>query len=989
DWTVARLADEKTRLGRIAAAGIAPPDKAGEFPSLREIARTSTAASELVARLEAIAGRAYDYAMEMDFRFLYDERRKLFSIGYSLTNHQRDASFYDLLASEARLASFVAIAKNDVPVEHWFRLGRTLTHADGATALVSWSGSMFEYLMPVLVMQTFPFTVLDQTYHGAVRRHMAYADERDVPWGISESAYNLRDRQLTYQYRAFGVPNLALKRGLGRDLVIAPYATAMAMMVDSRVSLANLARLERRGALGRFGFVDALDYTRPDPGERYSLVRTFMAHHIGMAFVSIANALRDAMWQRRFHSDPLVRSAELLLHERIPRRLVLQEPQEARPDEGLPNPELERPAVREIDTPDTPQPRVALLGHLPYTIMVSNCGAGYSRYGDLSVTRWRADGTRDATGQFCYIRDVGRGHVWSATHQPTAVRADWYRALLATDRVTFHRADHGIDTRTEVTVVPEDSAEVRRVTITNNTSETREFELTSYGEIVLTTPAADRTHPAFANLFVETEYHEWCTAITATRRPRAATEKSLWCVHVVDSGPERVGKVTCETDRAKFVGRGRTTRDPVALDQESELSMSTGAVLDPIFALRTRVRVAPGRSASVAFTTLVADSRERCFQLADRYHHPHAAQRALDLAWTATQVELRELGITPTDAAVFQELAGHLFYSASALRAAPEDLVANRGSQPLLWTVGLSGDWPILLATISSPEGLPTLRQLLTAHYYWRRRGMMVDLVVLNTHPPTYLQDLGDRITAAIFASSDAGNVDRAGGVYVRRQELLSAETLLMLRATARVNVPCDGRSLAKILDAARTPDETILDGIVEEEIVGRQPAQHSLSDTLAAQRARLHVTPRHLPAIAGNGGKDDRTTGRVHGDRPTPSRGIPVLSEPRVQDPLLFDNGYGGLTRDNDYFIRVQGDEVPPAPWVNCIANERGGFLVSERGAGCTWAETSYFYRLTPWQNDPVSDPPGEIVYIRDDATGELWSAMPAPVRNAIAYIV
>ena len=987
EWSAKRLADEKDRLARIAAAGVAPPDKQGELPSLREIAKTAPRAAGIVSRLEAIASRAYDYALEMDFRFLFDERRKLFSIGYSMATHARDASYYDLLASEARLASFVAIAKNDVPVEHWFRLGRTLTHADGATALISWSGSMFEYLMPVLVMQSFPFTVLDQTYHGAVRRHIAYSEARDVPWGISESAYNLRDRALTYQYRAFGVPNLALKRGLGRDLVIAPYAAAMAMMVDSRVSLSNLAKLEKKGALGRFGFYDALDYTRPDPGERFALVKTFMAHHVGMGFIAIANALRDGLWQRRFHADPLVRSSELLLHERIPRRLVLQEPQEARPDEALPDPELERPAVREIDTPDTPQPRVALLGHLPYTIMVTSCGAGYSRYEDLAVTRWRADGTRDNTGQFCYIRDVGRGQVWSATHQPTVTRADWYRALLATDRVTFHRADHGIDTRTEITVVPEDSAEVRRVTVTNNSSEPREIELTSYGEIVLTTPAADRTHPAFANLFVETEYHEWCTAITATRRPRGSNERSLWCVHVVDGGAERVGSVTCETDRARFIGRGRSTRDPIALESDGPLSMTTGAVLDPIFALRTRVRVMPGRSASVAFTTLVADSRERAFQLADRYHHPHAAQRALDLAWTSTQVELRELGISPTDAAIFQELAGHLFFSTSALRPPQSELLANRGSQPLLWKMGLSGDWPILVATISSPDGLPTLRQLLTAHHYWRRRGMMVDLVVINTHPPTYLQDLGDRITAAIFSSGDASAVDRPGGVFVRRQELLDADELRMLRATARATIPCDGRSIARILDAARTPDEQLVSEPPVEDAPLRDTLRHSLSDTLAAQRARLHLAPRQPQPAAPAAPKDG--DGRVHGDRPTPSRGIPVLSPRREAEPLLFDNGYGGLTRDGDYYIRVQGDEVPPAPWVNCIANERGGFLVSERGGGCTWAETSYFYRLTPWQNDPVSDPPGEVIFLRDEDTAELWSATPAPVHTPLPYVV
>ena len=998
DWTSTRLTDESGRLAAIAALAASVPRRTapttGELPSLRQVAATSTEASELVARLETIGARAYAYALEMDFRFLYDERRKLFSIGYQQSNHSRDASYYDLLASEARLSSFIAIAKNDIPVEHWFRLGRTLTHADGATALVSWSGSMFEYLMPVLVMQSFPFTVLDQTYRGAVKRQIAYADERDVPWGISESAYNLRDRQQTYQYRAFGIPNLALKRGLGRDLVVAPYASALGVIVDPGKSLSNLARLERHGALGRYGFLDALDYTRPDPGERFALVKTYMAHHVGMALIALANALRDGLWQRRFHADPLVRSAELLLHERIPRRLVLQEPQEARADESLPDPELERPAVRQIDAADTPQPHVALLGHLPYTIMVSSCGGGYSRFEDLAITRWRADGTRDNTGQFCYIRDTTRKRVWSAAYQPTCAPAEWYRALLATDRVTFHRADDGIETRTEIAVVPDDSAEVRRVTLTNNSTETREIELTSYGEILLTSPDADRAHPAFANLFVETEWHEWCTAITATRRPRGANERSLWCVHVVDGGKERIGTTTCETDRAQFIGRGRSTRDPVALDGDGPLSMTTGAVLDPIFALRTRVSIAPGRSASVAFTTIVAESRQRAFQLADRYHHPHAAQRALDLAWTATQVELRELGMTPTDAAVFQEMAGHLFFPSSAFRAPEAELLSNRGSQPLLWTIGVSGDWPILLATISSMDGLPTLRQILAAHQYWRRRGMVVDLVVLNTHPPTYLQDLNDRITSAIFASNDAGLVDRAGGVFVRRVDILAEDALQMLRATARVHVACDGRSLAKILDDPKTKAE-----LEELELFGDAPthprqssAHQSASDTLAIQRARMHTVVREpkraVPDVAVGYAAGDHRAPASRVSRPTPSAGVAVLAPAVASPKLQFDNSFGGLTAEGDYFIRVAGDRVPPAPWANVVANARGGFLVSERGTGCTWAESSFFYRLTPWQNDPISDPAGEVIYLRDDDTQAVWSATPAPMRTVDPYV-
>jgi cyclic beta-1,2-glucan synthetase len=953
----------------------------GHLIAVRRACMELAARGEPATRLQAIADRAYDFAMEMDFRFLFDRSRKLFAIGYQQSTNALDSSYYDLLASEARLASFVAIAKDDVPVEHWFHLGRTLTRATGETALVSWSGSMFEYLMPVLVMRSFPFTVLGETYESAVRRHIAYGSERAVPWGVSESAYNLRDRHLTYQYRAFGVPDLALKRGLGSDLVVAPYATALALMIEPSRAISNLVTEEKLGALGPYGFRDAIDYTRPDPGARFAIVKNFMAHHVGMSLVALTNVLADNVWQRRFHEDPLIRAAELLLFERVPRRVVLQPPQAARADEALPDPDLERPTVREIDDPNTPQPHVALLGRLPYTIMVSHCGAGYSRYEDLAVTRWRADATRDATGQFCYVKDLTLQRLWSVAHQPVCAPADWYQALLATDRVTFHRTDGGIETRTEIAIVPQDSAEVRRVTLTNATTERREIELTSYGEVVLAPPNADRAHPAFANLFVETEWHEWCSTVTATRRPRSAHERRLWCAHVVASGAERVGSVTYETDRDRFLGRGRTPRDPLALLHDGPLSGTTGAVLDPIFALRVRVALDPGQSTAVAFTTLVATSRDQLFVLADRYNHPHAAQRALDLAWTSTQVELRELGITPADAAVFQDLAGQLLYASPTLRAPQDELRRNRGSQPRLWAQGISGDWPIVLASIDSRDGLPTLRQLFAAHRYWRRRGMTVDLVVLNEHSHSYMQEMTELIAAAMFTATDSAVIDRPGGVFVRRRDVVGPEDLEMLRATARVVVRCDGRSIGAIVEE--------LSGTAEENATALEPVA-------TLPRISGRYTPaavrRIRPLSPGGGVQSVLTPVTVPslgtGPDEKEANGVTRMSTDEGGS-LHFDNGLGGVTADGDYLIRVRGDDVPPAPWANVIANARGGFLVSERGASCTWAENSQFFRLTPWHNDPVSDPVSEALYLRDEDTGDCWTATPAPIRRDAPYTV
>lgn len=916
---------------------------AGHLIALRQACRehaTTLAATDptLVPRLERLAHTADRYVQEMDFRFLYDAERKLFVIGYNTVTHRADEASYDLLASEARLASFVAVAKDEVPPEHWFHLGRTMNWSHGQPVLVSWSGSMFEYLMPILVMRAFRETLLGQSYDTSLARQIRYGAERHSPWGVSESAYNVRDRHLTYQYRAFGVPDLALKRGLDRDHVIAPYASGLATMVDPERALANLRELEALGAYSELGFYDALDYTRPSAEQPFALVRCHMAHHVGMTLVALTNTVAGQVWQERFHADPMVRAASLLLDERVPRRLEYQEPQRRYEDKAPDDATLSGPVVREYDSPDTQRPHVALLGHAPLTVMVTHAGGGYSRYEDMSVTRWRADGTRDNTGQFVYVRDLSSGRYWSAGHAPTSRAADAYRVWLATDRVTMLRTDGDLETRTEIVVVPEDSAEVRRVTITNNGRIVRDVELTSYGEIVMAPHLADRAHPAFSKLFIETEWHAWCHAITATRRSRSADEAPRWLVHVVDSGRGRSAGVEYETDRDRFISRGRSAQDPEALTGHAPLSGTTGAVLDPIFAIRTRLRLAPGESAAVAFTTLVAKSRARAFELADRYHGAHAAQRALDLAWTSTQVELRELGISPTDAAACQDLVGYILFPDSVMREDRVGATRTDGWQQILWAHGISGDWPVVYAIVSDADGLPSLQHLLTAHRYWKLRGVTVDLIVVVDEPQGYLQTLQASIKELILAAGGSAVLDAPGGVHVRNRGALGAADVAVIVAAARLSIVCDGRTLQSIAaDIAKA-----LDG----------PSDPPLPVRERRRRAG--------PAVATD-----------------------------AQRQLRAWNGHGGLTPAGNYRIAVRGIDVPPAPWANVIANPAGGFVITESGGGFMWAGSSYFFRLTPWTNDPVTDPVGEALYLRDEETGEFWSVTPAPVRGDDPYQV
>jgi cyclic beta-1,2-glucan synthetase len=887
-------------------------------------------ATTRIAAADDLAARCSRFA-DLDVEFLYDRERHLLAIGFNVADHRLDASYYDLLASEARLASFVAIAQGKLPQEHWFRLGRLLTASGGRPALLSWSGSMFEYLMPLLVMPTYPRTMLDETYQAVVARQIGYGRERGVPWGVSESGYNKTDAHLNYQYRAFGVPGLGFKRGLAEDLVIAPYASAMALMVDPVAACANLRRLARDGRQGGLGFYEAVDYTptRVLPGTDSATVRSYMAHHQGMAFLSLAYLLLDRPMQRRFDAEPAYRATELLLQERVPRTPFLYpHPAEVSQVDSAP-PES---ALRVLTTPSTPAPEVHLLSNGHYHVMVSNAGGGYSRWRELAVTRWHEDSTRDPWGSFAYLRDTVSGEVWSAAHQPTLRRAEHYEAIYSPGRAEFRRRDGDLDTHVEISVSPEDDVELRRVTITNRGRSARTIELTTYAEVVLTPAAADAAHPAFSNLFVETELVPARRAILCTRRPRSSGERPPWLLHLVTVQGTVAAEPSYETGRADFIGRGRTAADPAAMHR-ARLGGGAGAVLDPIIAIRNTVTIEPDGAASFHLVTGVAESRDGALGLIEKYGDRHAAARVFELSWTHSQVVLRRLDASDADIHRYERLAGSILYASPSLRAPAAVIARNRRGQSGLWAYGISGDLPIALVQIGDLAHVELVRQLVKAHAYWRSKGLAVDLVIWNEDPSVYRQALHEQVMAVIAAMTDVNLVDKPGGIFVRRSEHMSDDDKLLLLTVARLIVSGSAGNLADQMDRGTR----------------REPAV-----------PRLTRTPRIVAAAV------------------TPGAG---------RTDLVAYNGLGGFTRDGREYVITTGDARTPAPWVNVLANPWFGTVVSESGSAYTWCENAHGYRLTPWHNDPVGDASGEASYLRDEDDGGYWSPTPLPAGDGQPY--
>jgi cyclic beta-1,2-glucan synthetase len=951
----ARQKEALTALADLQALGLSPEGRAALAALADAVGRSGAAA--LRQRLRRLAERAAAFAQAMDFRLLYNEQRHLFSIGFNRSAGRLDQSHYDLLASEASLTSFLAVARGEAPKRHWFQLGRQITRAGGGIALLSWGGTIFEYLMPRLLLRGYGGTLLDESDKGAVARQIEYGRQMRVPWGISESGFYALDAALDYQYQSFGVPGLGLKRGLSRDLVVAPYATALAVMLRPHAARENFRALAQLRCEGRYGFFEAIDFTRDRVTERRQpvVVRSYMAHHQGMTLAALANCLLDWPMVRRFHAEPAVRATELLLQERVPRVAPLLDLHE---DETRPAPVVRdgvQPVSRRITTARTPHPRTHLLSNGQYTVMLTNAGGGSSAFRDLDVTRWREDRTADCWGQWVYLRDLRGGLVWSATHQPVGRAPDFYEVIYSTDKAEFRRQDGGIETHLEVAVSPENAAEVRRLVLTNHNLRPAEVEVTSYAEVVLLPHRADAAHPAFGKLFLETEWVAEETALLCRRRPRSAEQEPVWAVHALSvDGP--AGEVQFETDRARFLGRGRTTARPAALDPGATLSGTTGPVLDPVFSIRRRVRIAPGASVGVAFTTAVAASREEAMALADQYHDFHGVTRAFELAWAHTQVQLRHLHLSAEEAHLFQRLAAHVLYAGPALRAPAGVLAANRQGQQGLWRLGISGDKPIVLVRVAEGDELPLVRQALLAHSFWRLQGLEVDLVLVNEHPSGYLEELHQQLQGLVRASDSHHLVDKPGGVFLRKADHLSEEDKVLLQAAARVMLVGARGSMEAQVDR-REPPASLPPPLEPADAVrpappggARPPADLRFFNGVGGftPDGREYVVALPEPARA----------------EPRPTRGRPFLGAPRVEAPPAQPPA--GL---------------PPAPWSNVVANPHCGFLASESGGGYTWAENSQTNRLTPWANDPVSDPPGEVVYLRDEDTGEVWTPAPLPL--------
>lgn len=884
----------------------------------------STADPSVSARLQALVARCRQLASEPQFGFLYHPRKRLLHIGYRVADSALDNSFYDLLASEARLASLWAIAKGDVPAEHWGALGRPFYGVGRHAALRSWSGSMFEYLMPALVLDEPVGSALNAAARSAIYEQKRYGQRHDVPWGVSECAYAAGDHTLAYQYAPQGVPRLALRRTPADDLVVAPYATGLAAMFDRPAAEANFLSFESLQARAEWGFIEALDFSpeRQQGGSRFQPVSTFMAHHQGMTLVALANVLLDGAPRRWTMASARLRAVSGLLQEAVPReipRLVepLMQPRR------VVRPSAAGASSRELVPGASAIEPTLLLSNGKYSVSLRANGAGWSRFGKVDVSRWRDDALRDAYGHFIYLRRVPTSEVTEAgetplvsiTQHPAADPQAAYRSSLQGDHACLHAQWADLRSCCTIWVSPEDDVELRRIELWNSTSEPIELELFSAFEVSLMEARADEAHPAFANLFVTSDWVGADQALYFARQPNTNAQQGVHAAHFLAESERQPISIQLQTNRARWLGRNRDASAPLAQCADAPdraATLPTG--LDPMAVMSLRIVVPANSHTQFTLATAAANEREALETLVDRYRQPAVVERSILMSSTFARVRMREMGILREDRAAIQALSTliALLHARPGSRTLPAG-AQNLGDRRTLWRFGISGDRPQLLVEISAEHGIRLVRSLVKALHLWTWGGLACDLIVLNAEPPSYqmpLQRALQELKDAYSAQSASVDSARACGLHLLRLPEISDEEHTTLRMLARVRFAADGRPLSQHLRELTQWHNAALDARIDQ--------------------SRASPTPQ--------------------------CAGVPE-SAPEGR----FDAKSGAFRFD------ISAQQQVSRPWINVLANPQFGTQVSEYGAGYSWAGNSQQHKLTVWSNDPVSDPGGEIFWLQD----------------------
>lgn len=863
-----------------------------------------------------------------DFSVLYDEEKMLLSIGFNIEDNKLSDTYYDLLASEARQASFVAIAKRDIPEKHWNSLSRTLTGSNNYKGLISWSGTAFEYLMPHINIAKYEGSLIDESCRFMIRSQQEYTKKLGIPWGISESAFNLKDLNNNYQYKAFGIPWLGLKRGLADEMVVSAYGSILAINDYPKEVVSNLKRLEAEDMLGEFGFYESIDYTpeRLNKSSKSVPVKTYMAHHQGLILLSINNLFNNNVLQKRFMRNPEIKAIDILLQERMPENMLITKEKKEKIDKikysGYDS--YEENVYTKINENLVP---ANVIANENYSVVINAKGEGYSTYKDIAINRFKETNDKKG-GIYFYIKNIRTKKIWKANVDGFSNKPDKYSISFSPDRNKLIRTDENIETTQDIIVAQDTGTEIRKITLENNSNIDETVEISSIFEPILSTREQDYSHRAFNNFGLRYEFLEDKQTILINRIKRE-NEKELY-----------VG-VCFYTDDDNTVGELEYEINGNIVDKYVENSIPFSKKItrqtEPVIAFRRTIKVPQNEKVSLNYIITASENREEVLENLEYYLNEENIKREYELSKARAEEEAKYLRVTSENLKYYQRMLPYIIFHNPMKRLYVNKISKNKHSQEELWKYGISGDLPIVLVRIKNIDNISVVGEMLKAYEYYKTKNIKFDLIILDEEKNSYEKYLRDAIFKEI-ANHQLSYLLNKGIFLIEDKEDLD---LFLLRANF-------------IIDSNRGSIRNVLNELEEDYL-------YSVKDI--AQEKKENIVKPNFENIN---------------------------NYFNVQN-LKYYNQYGGFSEDGSEYRIKQNIENPiPAIWSHVMSNEKFGTLVTNNMGGFTWSKNSRLNRITAWSNNSIDDEPSEIIYIKDKDLMESWSVgkLPKPDDNEYSVI-
>ena len=877
---------------------------------------------------------------DTNFKVLYSNERRLFSIGFNIEENKLTDSYYDLLASEARQASLISIEKGDAPIKHWNSLSRTMTNLGKYKGLLSWSGTAFEYLMPNINIPRFEGSLLDESCLFAIKSQIEYSKNLGIPWGISEAAFNAKDLYSNYQYKAFGIPWLGLKRGLSDEMVVASYGSCLALPDKPKEVVRNLKLLANQGIYNKYGFYESIDYTisRMEQGKVGRPVKTYMAHHQGLILLSINNLFNNNIFQKRMKQNPEIEAVSVLLQERMPEKFIITKESKEKPEE-LKYKDYENYSKVVYSKIDERLIRGNVISNAKYTVAINQKGEGFSKYKNYYINRFKK--TDDyKQGILFYIKSIQSGKVWSSSYSEYEAKPDKYISSFMPDKNEFERIDGNIKTKMKITVAPNEPVEIRRLELENLGNTKEILEVTSCFEPILSSIEKDYAHPSFNNLFLNFEYNEELESFVIKRNKRSNDEQELYLASTLSADGETIGDISYEIDKEKFIGRGNF-EIPKMVKDSIPLSKKVGLVVEPVAAMQRTIKLLPGEKAYVDLVISIETTKKETIENLKKYIGLENIKRTFKLSKARVEAESRYLGIKGKEIEIYQKMLSYIIFDNPMKKINMKKIPKDIYKQSELWKFGISGDLPIILVKIRDANDVYVVDQMLKAYEFFRSKNIQVEIVILDEENHSYENYVKEEIETSILNNQISYMENTKGGIFILYKDQINEKDINLLKFVSSI-----------IIDSHL--------GNIEN---GLKDIENEFDEKYVKvwNDKRLYTAPEETFKdidLSGNKGN------------------------------LKYCNEYGAFSEDGkEYFIKINKNNRTPTVWSHVIANEKFGTIVTENMGGYTWNKNSRLNRVTAWHNHANLDIPAEVIYLKDLNTGKKWSLGANPMPDDRNY--